>query len=137
MPSDPWVPKVGLTWVRFPVSENVRKYERLVGRISKIPIRWKDKNVQRRLLQNFSADFRKWRGKAAAPTCKNRWSSISSFFLAKNTFRNSFVERKKRMLVEVMIGRVCERDKEKERVRMDGWMDGWMSFLWAEHKNEA
>ena len=32
-----------------------------------------------------------------------------------------------------MIGRVCERDKEKERVRMDGWM----SFLWAEHKNEA
>ena len=41
------------------------------------------------------------------------------------------------MLVEVMIGRVCERDKEKERVRMDGWMDGWMSFLWAEHKNEA
>ena len=32
------------------------------------------------------------------------------------------------MLVEVMIGRVCERDKEKERVRMDGWMDGCRSY---------
>ena len=25
----------------------------------------------------------------------------------------------------------------RERESKDGWMDGWMSFLWAEHKNEA